>query len=230
MPHHSIALPLSLVVVFIGLTLALLVGALPATAPVSTAQNTNCPYPGASTCAENQQDTSYPAQTQTAQVQQTQTVQPQATPTATATLTATPTGAAPTPTTRPLTPTATFTVAPTRTRPPAPTGPTPTPTSPLPPGVEVLTCIPGATITLAGSGPPSTALLVYFNGRPVGGGFSRADGSFSIDLTIGAERPGQYLVEVRKRDDRERVSQWGCEVPGATPTPTLVAPSPAGSG
>ncbi|MFQ3661950.1 MAG: hypothetical protein SNJ69_06105 [Chloroflexaceae bacterium] len=109
---------------------------------------------------------------------------------------------------------------------PTPSGPTATPTSALPPGIETLVCLPGTTITLTGSAPASTALLAYFDGRPVGGGFSRADGVFRIDLMIGPERPGVYLVEVRKRDGRERVSQWGCEVPGATPTPTLVAPTP----
>jgi len=227
MPQRSITLPLSLVMVFAVLMLALLVGALPATPPVSMAQSTSCPYPDASSCPGGQQNNPYPGATSTSTP--TQTVQSQSTPTATATATATATTSLTTTPTR-QTPTVTFTAAPTRTRPPAPTGPTPTPTSALPEGIETLVCFPGATITLAGSGPPSTALLAYFNNRPVGGGFSRADGTFSIDLMIGRERPGQYLVEVRKRDGRERVSQWGCEVPGATPTPTLVAPSPRGSG
>ncbi len=224
MPHRSITLPLSLVIVFAVLMLALLVGALPATPPVSIAQSTNCPYPDPGSCPGGQQNDPYPGGTSTSTP--TQATQAQATPTATTTTTAN-TTLTPTPTRQ--TPTVTFTAAPTRTRPPAPTGPTPTPTNPLPEGIATLVCIPGATITLAGSGPPSTALLAYFNDRPVGGGFSRADGTFSIDLVIGPERPGLYLVEVRKRDGRERVSQWGCEVPGATPTPTLVAPSPTGS-
>ncbi len=229
MPHRSITLPLSLVIVFAVLMLALLVGALPATPPVSVAQgqSTNCPYPDPGSCAGGQQNDPYPGGTSTSTP--TQATQAQATPTATTTPTTTTANTTLTPTPTRQAPTVTFTAAPTRTRPPAPTGPTPTPTNPLPEGIATLVCIPGATITLAGSGPPSTALLAYFNDRPVGGGFSRADGAFSIDLVIGPERPGLYLVEVRKRDGRERVSQWGCEVPGATPTPTLLAPSPTSS-
>ncbi|MGQ9928213.1 MAG: hypothetical protein ACUVS4_15245 [Chloroflexaceae bacterium] len=232
MPQRSITLPLSLVIVFAVLMLALLVGVLPATSPVSIAQSTSCPYPDLSACPGAQQnDPPYPGVTSTGTP--TQAAQSQSTPTATTTATiGVTTSPTPTPTTTPTRqpPTATFTAAPTRTRPPAPTGPTPTPTSALPDGITTLVCVPGVTVTLTGSGPPSTALLAYFNNRPVGGGFSRADGTFSIDLLIGPERPGQYLVEVRKRDGRERVSQWGCEVPGATPTPTLLAPSPSPPG
>ncbi|MCX7792427.1 MAG: hypothetical protein N2378_17470 [Chloroflexaceae bacterium] len=227
MPHRSIALPLSLVVVFAGLMLALLAGALPATPLITTAQNSSCPYPDPSSCQSSQQTDPYPGGTSTSTP--TPAAQSQATPTATPTTSTTIATATPTPTVRLQTATVIVTPAPTRTRPPAPTGPTPTPTNALPAGIETLVCVPGTTITLTGSGPPGTALLAYFNDRPVGGGFSRADGAFSIDLVIGPERPGQYLVEVRKRDGRERVSQWGCDVPGATPTPTLVAPSPTGS-
>ncbi len=222
MPHRSIALPLSLVVVFTALILALLVGALPATSFNAVAQSTNCPYPDASSCPGNQQTDPYPGGTSTSTP--TPTVQAQTTPTvATATPTTT-TASTPTATLQAVT--FTTTPLPTRTRAPTPSGPTLTPTSALPPGIETLVCLPGATITLTGTAPASTALLVYFDGRPVGGGFSRADGAFRIDLVIGPERSGLYLVEVRKRDSRERVSQWGCEVPGATPTPTLVAPAP----
>lgn len=230
MPHRSITLPLSLIIVFAGLMLALLVGALPATPPVSIAQSTNCPYPDPASCPGGQQNDPYPGGASTSTP--TQTIQSQATPTATSTTTPTSIATSISTATATVTqqaPRVTPTAPPTRTRPPTPTGPTPTPTSPLPEGIATLVCIPGATITLAGSGPPNTALLAYFNNRPVGGGFSRADGTFSIDLVIGPERPGQYLVEVRKRDGRERVSQWGCEVPRATPTPTLVASSPTGS-
>jgi hypothetical protein len=99
---------------------------------------------------------------------------------------------------------------------------TPTVTPALPAGVEALLCAPGSTVSLIGEAEPGLALLVYFDGRPVGGGFSRADGSYSIELLIGNERPGEYLVEVRERNTRDLIERTGCEVPGATPTPTLL--------
>ncbi len=111
------------------------------------------------------------------------------------------------------------TVTPTLTRAPAETAAA-TPTAELPDGVEALTCMPGETVRLTGEAEPGTALLAYFNDRPVGGGFARPDGQFTIDLLIGEERPGSYLVEVRDRTTRALVLQLGCEVPALTPTPT----------
>jgi hypothetical protein len=103
-------------------------------------------------------------------------------------------------------------------------GPTPTltPTAPaVPSGAPTLVCVPGSTVRLAGEAAPSAQLLAFFDDRPVGGGFSRGDGLFSIDLLIGDERPGLYLVEVRGRDTLELFAQFGCDVPAFSPTPTF---------
>jgi hypothetical protein len=137
--------------------------------------------------------------------------------TSTATLTRTPTT---TQATAVTTPTLASTITPTVQRQSGQQVPTPTPTSFLPEGTATLVCIPGSVVALVGDAPPGTALLAFFDERPVGGGFSRADGSFSIDLLIGDERPGLYLVEVRERASNATVQQIGCEVPGFTPTPT----------
>lgn len=98
-----------------------------------------------------------------------------------------------------------------------------TPTSILPAGVEAMTCIPGATIAVEGRTKPRTALIVAFGGRPVGGGFSREDGSYKIWLRIGDERPGIYPVEVEDRSSGEIVETLFCQVPLATVTPTRTA-------
>jgi|GEM_PF-1379060 len=98
----------------------------------------------------------------------------------------------------------------------------PTATTLLPAGVETLSCIPGTTVDLDGTAPPNTALLLFFNDRPVGGGLSSAAGTYRLRLQVGDERPGLYVVEVRERGSRALVDQFGCEVPPFTPTPTTV--------
>lgn len=218
MSRRNIALPLSLIVSFGALIVLLLFGALPD--PILIAQGVGaCPDPaypnlGYDDCKKTQQADGSPVATRTSGPSLAQTSNPQATATATSTVTATAT-------VQTLTPTTVATVTPTLTRAPVQNGPTLTPTSALPSGLEVIVCYPGATVTLVGAAPPDTPLLAFFDGRPVGGGFSRADGRYSIDLLIGRERPGTYLVEVRKRASRELVQQLGCDVPTATPTPTL---------
>jgi hypothetical protein len=102
----------------------------------------------------------------------------------------------------------------------------PSPTSILPPGIEARACVPSEQIEITGRGLPGTSLIVLFDRRPVGGGAVRADGSFRITLRIGAERPGLYLVTVEQRDSRALVEQFGCDVPAATPVPTLIVPTP----
>jgi hypothetical protein len=136
-------------------------------------------------------------------------------PTATTTITTTRATAQTAPTLAPITPTVAA------ASPQSTAALSPTPTAVLPSGVEALVCLPGTTVTLTGEAPPGTPLLAYFAGRPVGGGFSRGDGSYTIDLLIGPERPGTYLVEVRERTSLALVSQTGCEVPALTPTPTF---------
>lgn len=219
MSRRSIALPLSLIVSCAAVMILLLFGVLPD--PILIAQGVGpCPDPaypnlGYDDCKKTQQADRSPVATGTSAPSLVQTSNPQATATTTTTATVTTT-------VQTLTPTRVATVTPTLTRAPVQNGPTLTPTSVLPPGLEVMVCFPGTTVTLVGSAPPDTPLLAFFAGRPVGGGFSRPDGVFSIDLLIGRERPGTYLVEVRKRVSRELVQQLACEVPGATPTPTLL--------
>lgn len=138
------------------------------------------------------------------------------TPTATRTIPPTPTGSsgrqAPgTPTTAAATPTGA----------PAAAEPSPTSAAALPEGVTALACVPGETVDLAGQTEPNSALLLFFDERPVGGGLSGADGRYRLRLQVGDERPGTYLVEVRERVGRALVEQFGCEVPPFTPTPTI---------
>lgn len=217
MTRRSIALPVSIIGSFAVVMILLLFGALPN--PILIAQGVGpCPDPaypnlGYDDCKKTQQAEASPAVTNTRAPSQPD--QGQVADQATATVT-------PTATLQAVTSTVAATQTPTFTRVPVQNGPTLTPTSALPLGIEAIICLPGTTVTLVGVTTPDTPLLAYFDERPVGGGFSRSDGVFSIDLLIGPERPGIYLVEVRKRAGRELVRQLGCEVPRATPTPTLL--------
>jgi hypothetical protein len=77
----------------------------------------------------------------------------------------------------------------------------------------ILTCPLDQTIMIAGSGPPNTALVLFFAEQPVGGGFSNAEGSYQIPLVISDEQPGNYLVEVKTRVRRDIIGQAICQVP-----------------
>lgn len=83
-----------------------------------------------------------------------------------------------------------------------------------------IACVPGESISIEGSADRGTALIVSFGDRPVGGGFSRSDGSYRIRLHIGSERPGLYPVLVEERDSSAIVQELLCRVPAFTPTPT----------
>ncbi len=136
-----------------------------------------------------------------------------ATPTSTSTRTITPTltGAATQP------PLATAAISPTSQG----AASSATATLPLGEGESAATpCIPGETILIEGSAGPSVALIVTFGGRPVGGGFSRDDGSYRIRMRIGDERPGIYPITVEDRDTSALIQKFSCEVPAFTPTPT----------
>lgn len=222
MRNHHLLWPLLLIGTFIGLFGLLIVGALPSP---SVAQP-SCPYPPAD-CAATQTSIAQirdpylapsppPTNTPQPEIQQ---VTVTATESAVANPTATPTATSRTidpPTETPLpTSTAEPRVEPTSTR-------FPTPTSTLE-GSDLLVCLPGTAITLTGSAKPYSALLAYFNSRPVGGSFTRRDGSYSVVLRIGSERPGLYPVEIRMRDGSALVAQRVCQVPAATPTATLVS-------
>jgi hypothetical protein len=96
--------------------------------------------------------------------------------------------------------------------------PTANPTATPDPNANLLTCIPGTVTLIEGTGPPNTALLLFFGGRSVGGGTSDATGQYGIPLTVGSERPGDYLVQVKTRIHRLLVRELTCLVPVPTPT------------
>lgn len=175
------------------------------TATARASQNNNGSYPDPTTPSESQPPPPPPQPT----------VTPTTTQTLTVTTTLTPTNMAG--------PTSTPTV--TATRPPQ-SSPTPSATSTLT-GLETLICTPGASVVVTGVAAPNRALLLFFNERPVGGGLSRADGSYQIVLNVGRERPGIYPLTVRERDGLALVRELACEVPGALSTPT--APAPGGA-
>ncbi len=102
--------------------------------------------------------------------------------------------------------------------------PTSTPTSTLPPDSDVLTCVPGVPLRIEGQTTPRTALLLYFNGRAVGGATSNVQGFYSIQMVVGDEKSGDYPLEIQVRGSREVVDEQICRVPGVsnTPTPTEI--------
>jgi hypothetical protein len=108
----------------------------------------------------------------------------------------------------------TATFAPSETRGPTVAQPTSTPVD------GAVACIPGTKVEIKGRGPRSTPLLLYFNGRAVGGGVSDAGGNYRLTLNVGPERAAFYPVEVRVRGTRQLVRQLTCLVPYFTPTPT----------
>lgn len=97
-----------------------------------------------------------------------------------------------------------------------------------------LTCTPGTSVLIEGRAAPSTALLLKFGGRNVGGGMSGRDGRYKLRLDVGREKPGAYAVSVEVRETREVVQRFRCIVPGSsapvsnpansTPHPTNTSP------
>ncbi|PDW04356.1 hypothetical protein [Candidatus Viridilinea mediisalina] len=242
MAQRSLFWPFSIVIIMVGMILMVLNGA---PTQSMTAQSMTCPYPGisdvdcfATQTAQAQPNNPYPSPSPTASNTPTNTpvsaaaVPPQqavATATATGTPTATATNGANTATPTPTSsPTLTATNgADTNNGADAADAPTPTPTSID--DLAPLICQPGATVNISGITEPNTALLAFFDQRPVGGSFSRSDGSYTIALRIGPERPGIYPIEVRERHGLELVQRLTCEVPGlaaTTPTATVVVRGP----
>ncbi len=87
-----------------------------------------------------------------------------------------------------------------------------------------ITCVPGTTVFLQGSGEVGTALLVQFNDIYVGGGTVKPGGVYVIPLNIDpATRAGEYPVTVEVRGTRDIIAETTCIVPGpveaATRTP-----------
>ena len=93
---------------------------------------------------------------------------------------------------------------------------------------QPIVCPSGKVTILRGRGPQHTALLVFFNQRPVGGGLTDAAGRWEIPLLV-AEAPGVYPVEVRTRLSDERLQRLDCFVdqPIETAAPREGAPQPA---
>jgi hypothetical protein len=106
-----------------------------------------------------------------------------------------------------------------------PTPPTVEPVSELPTETPIvvpadaLTCLPGAPITITGTGPPHTPYLLYFGQRVVSGGSVLSNGHFYVSLIVGNERAGIYVVQVRVRGSSHVLRQLTCSVPDVTPTP-----------
>jgi hypothetical protein len=81
-------------------------------------------------------------------------------------------------------------------------------------------CLPGSTVVLRGRAPASTALLLYFANRPVGGGTSDGAGFYSLQMKMGREKPGFYKVQARIRGSQRVLREALCLVPYFSPTPT----------
>lgn len=219
MSRQTITTPLSILVA--GLIFVLLVMARPEDpSRAAPSRQDEDPYPAQTQTAQAEQTangSAYPGQaTETATVTGTRTATPTRTQTsAQRTPTGTATRATPTPTVaRQPTQSGAVTSQPAddATTFPQDNGETPTPTNEL-------TCAPGQRVDIAGSGPPRTGFLLYFNGRPVSGGTTGADGSFSISLVVGAEAAGTYDVVVKVRGSSQALRELTCSVPVTTPTP-----------
>ncbi len=118
------------------------------------------------------------------------------------------------------------------TEPPTPTVPSPTPSITPTPTSQAL-CQVNGTLTLSGSGPPKTAVVAYFDGRPVGGGLTDSAGRFGILLGRFREQPGRHPLTVEVRDTHDVLLAITCIIPTPvpleteTPTATAATPSPA---
>jgi hypothetical protein len=240
--RNSIFWPVSTVLVGVLMIVALL--ASPAQTPLAqedtptetvTGTNTSSPYP---TDTPTRTETPYPAAEKTATAgARTQTALARRTDTPTATEeeaepeTAPPriADAQPTQTfTRePNTPTDTDVPEPTATDTPDNNTPTVTNTATNTPEANNLTCPSGETTLIEGTGPPSTALILYFEERPivgtvvpkrpVGGTTSDPNGFYSIPLKVRTGEVGEFLVRVETRDRNILVRELICNVPPPTP-------------
>ncbi len=93
------------------------------------------------------------------------------------------------------------------------------------PEEQFFTCIPGTTVEVTGRGAPAnTDLIIFMNGRAIGGGRSDSNGRYRILITIGPERPDIYLLEIKTRERRILIREAGCNVPA--PTPPLLPNAP----
>jgi outer membrane biosynthesis protein TonB len=95
--------------------------------------------------------------------------------------------------------------------------PSPEPVAqPSPTATNQLACRPGTPVELRGGGAPRrSAILLFFDGRAVGGSTSDDAGNFAVTLRVGDEAPGRYPVEVRVRAGGALLLTRICVVPVA---------------
>jgi len=94
------------------------------------------------------------------------------------------------------------------------------------PTPQAIACGIGQITWLSGTGPARTPLLLFWHGRPVGGGSVNPAGFWKIPLQVGQERPGRYLVEVRARGANTLISAFECAVGVTVPTALPATPTP----
>jgi hypothetical protein len=94
-----------------------------------------------------------------------------------------------------------------------------------------LECEPGQITWLSGAASPRTPLLIWWQGRAVGGGSIDSAGHWALPLNVGKERPGIYAVEVRSRGENALIGAFRCAVGVAagatTPAPIQLVPTAA---
>jgi hypothetical protein len=135
--------------------------------------------------------------------------------------------ATPTFTSEPNTPTDTDVPEQRATNTPDNVTPTVTNTATNTPEANNLTCPSGETTLIEGIGPPNTALILFFEERPiigtvvpkrpVGGTTSDTNGFYSIPLKVRTGKIGEFLVRVETRDRNILVRELICNVPQPTP-------------
>jgi len=92
-----------------------------------------------------------------------------------------------------------------------------------------LVCATGQITWLKGTGVPRMPLLIWWRGRPVGGGSGDRAGHWALPLSVGNERPGIYAVEVWARGERTLVGAFECTVGGVPPV-AQPTPNPLNTG
>lgn len=234
MAQHSLIWPLTIIVLALAIILSIVAN--PDAPRAASVQQSDCvqgnpAYPACLQQNNTQNNPNYPEPTNTRTPTRTYTPEPDqndndstSTPTSTQTPTVDPDDEEDDDRTTPTaTRTATATFTPVVNNTSSPVVVSPTPTSTVPATGDVLNCVPEVLVLIEGQGPPLTPLMLVFNGRPVGGATSDAQGFYKLRLITGKERPGDYPVEVQVRHTREVIDERICRVPGSmSPTPTEV--------
>jgi hypothetical protein len=207
----------------------------PTSTETATVTNTNTPSPYPSNTPEpTTRSYPYPAQTvtarsltQTAQRTDTPTPEPEEEPETAPPRLSNAQQPTATDTREPNTPTDTDVPTQRATNTPDNVTPTITNTPTLTPEANTLVCPSGETTLIEGIGPPNTALILYFEERPiigtvvpkqpVGGTTSDNTGFYSIPLKVRTGKIGEFLVRVETRDRNILVRELICNVPQPTP-------------